>query len=843
MDGIAQIHRATRALAPLISRLCELIAGRGAHAARTVVLLPYAQLMPLARRAWAEQVPTGFTPRFETSMNWSAAAGFAPAGDDLAFDMARDLLTARALLERAGLASRADMLAGRLVEAAWQLAVHAAAVTPSQRPSWVARARAVTAAGLDAPVLALENAVATVAIEWAAGSAYAGDALFEGDHLVQEVDLLVVFEGLRAEPFADALESLLGAKAVSLPLQVEACRGRIRLHEAGDASEEAEIAAACVLRHLEAGRLPVALAAIDRVLTRRVRALLDARGVAIRDETGWKLSTTRAAAHAMLALRACAWNAGADAVIDWLKNSPAIPEYIVLSLERRVRKSGVREWRSLQPRDLGDGAKLQALLQEVDGWRDSLQRMRPLLQWLADMRDVLKATGQWSGLAADSAGTKVISALRLDEDGQRAFSQLPQAARGLTLAEFTAWVHETLEATSFVPEAADGEQVVILPFNQLLGRPFAALVVPGCDEVRLPPSPEPPGTWTAAQRLGLGLPSREALEAEVRAGWRQALQTPFCDLSWRRSDDNGEPLLPSALVQVLQLEPATQAAADPRDVREVEARATAPPMAVGRALTVRQLSASAYEDLRRCPYRFFAMRQLSLHESDEIETEVDKRDFGIWVHQVLRSFHESLASSPQPSGPSRVRLLDIAAEEVTRLQRLEPGEFLPFSAAWPQVRDGYLGWLAAHESAELATFAQAESEYEMQLGPVKLVGRIDRVDRLADGRAMVMDYKTEPLAASLERVRDPGEDTQLAFYAALLDDDTVRAVYVNVGERGKTETVEQAAVVEARDLLVHGILQDVARIEAGATLTALGEGRVCDYCSARGLCRRDFWHE
>jgi ATP-dependent helicase/nuclease subunit B len=483
------------------------------------------------------------------------------------------------------------------------------------------------------------------------------------------------------------------------------------------------------------------------------------------------------------------------------------------------------------------------LLQEVDGWRDSLQRMRPLLQWLADVRDVLEATGQWAGLAADSAGAKVISALRLDEDGQRAFSQLPQAGRRLTLAEFTAWVHETLEATSFVPEAADGEQVVILPFNQLLGRPFAALVVPGCDEVRLSPSPEPPGTWTAVQRLGLGLPSREALEAEVRAGWRQALQTPLCDLSWRRSDDSGEPLLPSALVQALQLEPATQAAADPRDVREVEARATSPPVAVGRALPVRQLSASAYEDLRRCPYRFFAMRQLGLHEADEIETEVDKRDFGIWVHQVLRSFHEALASSPQPSGPGRVRLLDIAADEVTRLQRLESGEFLPFSAAWPQVRDGYLGWLAAHESAELATFVQAESEHEMQLGPVKLVGRIDRVDRLADGRAMVMDYKTEPLAASLERVRNPGEDTQLAFYAALLDDDTVRAAYVNVGERGKTETVEQVVVVDARDLLVHGILQDVARIEAGATLTALGEGRVCDYCSARGLCRRDFWHE
>jgi ATP-dependent helicase/nuclease subunit B len=842
MNAIAQSHHATEALTPLISRIRELIAQRGAHAARTVVLLPYAQLMPLARRVWAEQVPTGFAPRFETSMNWSAATGFAPALDDLGFDMGRDLLTARALLERSGLASRADLLAGRLVEAAWQLAGLAAAVLPSQRPAWAAKARNVIAAGLDAPVLAMECAVASIAVEWAAASNYAGDTLLEGD-LARALDLLVVLEGLRPEPFAGTLKSLLADKAVSLPLDVAAPHGEIRLHEADDPSDEAERAAACVLRHVEAGRVPVALAAIDRVLTRRIRALLDVRGTAIRDETGWKLSTTRAAAHAMRALRACAWNAGADAVIDWLKNSPAIPSHIVLAMERRVRKAGLRDWRSLQAPDLGEGPKLQALLQEVNAWREAMQRVRPLPQWLADLRGVLQATGQWTGLVRDAAGVKVIAVLRLEESAQSEFQQLPQATRRFSLAEFTAWVNDTLEAANFVPEATAEEQVVILPFNQLLGRSFAALVLPGCDEMRLPVAPEPPGTWTAAQREGLGLPTREALEAEVRAGWRHALQTPLCDVLWRRGDESGEPLLPSALVQSLQLEDTPQAAADPREAREIEGRPTARPLAVGRPLPVRQLSASAYEDLRRCPYRFFALRQLGLHEADEIDTEIDKRDFGNWLHQVLRSFHESLAASPQPPGPGRVRLLEIAANEVTRSQRLEAGEFLPFAAAWPQVRDGYLGWLAGHEAREHAAFQQAESEHEMQLGPVKLVGRIDRVDRLADGRAMVMDYKTEPRAVSMERVRHPGEDTQLAFYAALLNDDTLRGAYVNVGERGKTETVEQPAVVEARDLLVHGILEDISRIEGGATLAALGEGKVCDFCSARGLCRRDFWNE
>jgi ATP-dependent helicase/nuclease subunit B len=38
-----------------------------------------------------------------------------------------------------------------------------------------------------------------------------------------------------------------------------------------------------------------------------------------------------------------------------------------------------------------------------------------------------------------------------------------------------------------------------------------------------------------------------------------------------------------------------------------------------------------------------------------------------------------------------------------------------------------------------------------------------------------------------------------------------------------------------------GIVHDMARMGAGAPLRPLGEGAVCDWCEARGLCRKDFW--
>jgi ATP-dependent helicase/nuclease subunit B len=842
MNAIAQSHHATSALRAAIAHARELMTQRNVHPARTVVLLPFIHLVPVATRAWAEQAPSGFAPRFETTMTWAARTGFTAGPDDLTKDMGRDLLTARALLERAGLSSHADLLAPRLVEAAWQVAPCVAAVAPSQRAAWAANARDAVAAGLNALALMLESAVARIAVEWAAASAHPGDALFEPEQL-ESLDLLVVFEGLRTDALAKTLQGMLGDKAVAMPLDVPGPAGGIRLQQADDPSDEAERAAACVLRHVEAGRVPLALAAIDRVLTRRIRAMLDVRGIAIRDETGWKLSTTRAAAHVMLALRACAWNAGADAVIDWLKNSPSAHPRVVLALERRVRRAGLREWRSLQAADVGDGADQQQLLQQVNSWRDSMQGARALPQWLADLRGLLQAAGPWSALERDAAGAKVIAALRLDEGALLELRQLPQAARRLALHDFSAWVNESLEAANFIPDApTNAEQVVILPFNQLLGRPFAALVLPGCDEVRLAPAQEPRGLWTATQRQVLGLPSREALEAEVRAGWRNVLQTPVCDVLWRASDDSGEPVLPSALVQELQLQADAAMADDARIEREVRARPTAHPLAIGQALAIKQLSASAYEDLRRCPYRFFALRQLGLQEADEIDTEVDKRDFGNWLHRVLSRFHTSLQSKPQGSVPQRSALLDEMAREVTQSMRLEDGEFLPFASAWPAARNGYLAWLALHE-AQGAQFVQAESEHEMPLGPLRLLGRIDRVDRFAGGSLMVLDYKTESADTTRSRIRQPAEDTQLAFYAALLEQDSLRAAYVNVGERGKTEAMEQPLVVEARDLLIDGMLDDVRRIGDGVPLAALGEGKVCEFCSARGLCRRDFWND
>jgi ATP-dependent helicase/nuclease subunit B len=486
-----------------------------------------------------------------------------------------------------------------------------------------------------------------------------------------------------------------------------------------------------------------------------------------------------------------------------------------------------------------------------------LQSPRILSAWLVALRAALEHNGLSQVLEDDLAGVKVLEVLHLNQRLDPHSTQNFQSNERWSLAEFTAWVNTALESASYKPPYPDLAQVAILPMSQLLARPFAAVVLAGCDEARFDPSPMLPGQWSPAERLALGLITREEQDAATRAAWHIALQTPVCDVLWRQSESTGEAILPSPLVQSLQLKLALKQAqkvpSEPRIKQALEANPTPRPQPNGRKLPVTRLSASGYSKLRTCPYQFFALQQLGLQEDDELQETVDKREFGLWLHAVLRHFHEELKKlsktdekidSNMPSAgvfTAYTAMLDVASNAVTAAQNIPDDAFLPWAATWPKLRDGYANWLIGHQTVGW-TFDQAEVWRELSIGNfgLKLVGQLDRIDKSPDGTAMVLDYKTESDSKTAKRLKEPLEDTQLAFYAALVGEESLEAAYVNVSEK-QSKTYAQPDIDHSRSALIEGILDDMQNISAGKPLPALGEGAACDYCAARGLCRKDFW--
>jgi ATP-dependent helicase/nuclease subunit B len=843
---------------------------RGVGLRDTIVLLPFAQLLPLARAAFGRE--GGWLPRIETTQTLARALGppARPEPLQLALDRPADLLGAAQLLE--------DHAAGRdwarrdpigfaravsaLVDTAQGLRRAAAAVPPEHRPAHWDRARSLLA-----PVSgpgATERMLARLALEWAAlGVEPTTDRLF-----ALRPAAWVVLQAGGADPLAAAL--LDHAPHGSAALVIDTDPSLARLFDGIDVDRapgfvvcdgfehEAQCAAAQVIRHVEQAEQPVALIAQDRLLVRRVRALLEQARLTLLDETGWTLSTTRAAAQLMALLRAARDDAGTDALFDWLKSLDAWPGQSDLATRVSALESACRR------RQAGRIAALAGL--DIEPWLApfaaeviALLRRLPARarmgvgDWLERLRGTLADSGGLASLLADEAGRQVLAALHLDVAGAARAEWLQSAgARAIDLDEFSAWVDTVFERASYRPAmpAPGTAQVVVTPLAQALCRPFAAIVLPGADDSHLgaPAAPHPLLSEAALQALGV--PDATAQRSAEAIAFSHLLRSAPITLMRRRIDGT-EPLADSPLVERLRLALLQRGAAfaawiDPRLDRRPPAQPQRQPAPVAAGLLPSHLSASAAEALRACPYRFFALHLLRLREEEELEGEVEKRDYGSWLHAVLHDFHAGRSEGASREAEMQ-RLHEIGRASQARMG-LDDAAFLPFAASFAAFVPRYVDWVRARDAAG-AVWREAEREVDLPLAElegVALRGVIDRVDtvRAAAGHALeLIDYKTGSAEALKEKVRQPFEDTQLAFYAALLAphaDAPLQAMYLALDGRELKE-IPHRDVERSAAALRMGLVAELKRVRAGAGLTALGEGATCDYCEARGLCRRDHW--
>ncbi|MEO5844667.1 MAG: PD-(D/E)XK nuclease family protein [Caldimonas sp.] len=853
-----------------------------------VVLVPFVELLAPARRAFA-RLGT-WMPRIETTRTLAASLG-PPTGadDESGFDAALDTLVATQLLGRQRWGAEwmhrdrrgFEHAAGRVATTARELARAASARMPSSRPAWWQAARDALEGGVGGPA-GLEKQLARIAVEWAANApdVSSTDRLFDLRPLAW-----IAIQAGGADRLALALIAQGDAPALVVETDVPLDQPFAALaHELGDEApahalcdgfeDEAWAAAAQVLDHLGRDERPVALVALDRVLVRRVRALLERAGARIADETGWKMSTTRAGASVMSLLHAARPGAGADEYLDWLKSLPpgATPEAGSLaSLEATCRRHRVSRRDRVAPDALPAGAaRLHAeATSTLDLIAAASRRLLPA--WLDVVQGALERWGVLVQLRDDDAGRQALAALGIDPPLAAARrASLGDGVEPLTLAEFTRWADDVLERVAYRPPidavaVADedvGEgvtavpDVVVTPLARTILRPFAAVVMPGADHRSLGAMPVDDSLLPRSAVEALWLPTAADRRDRELLAFAQVLRLPRVTLL-RRRGAAGDPVAASPFVERLRSALADvrmpdggpgdlRAWRDPRGRRRVAAepvRPTAP--TVPAAALPQRLSASAFEALRACPYRFFAERVLNLSEPDELDDEVEKRDYGTWLHDVLAVFHRE-RSVPRAAVADEARLRDIG-DSVRAGMGIEAAAFLPYDASFAGFVPRYVKWL--HDRERLGwRWLSGESETRRapaELKGLELHGYIDRIDRREgpDGTTLeLIDYKTGNLEKLKEKVREPLEDTQLAFYAALVGDDVpVTASYLAIDRtKGLMPVVHHHVADDARTL-VAGIADEMRRLRDGAGLRALGQGSACDYCRARGLCRRDHW--
>jgi ATP-dependent helicase/nuclease subunit B len=951
---------AAEAPAALWDRAAAEIAGwlgaRGLAARDAIVLLPFARLLAPLREALAAR--GGWPPRVETALTLAAALALPPPlpADTCCGDELLDGLVVTRRLRREGWArawaarDRAGfaLLVARAQEAVATLLQAAAARPPAVRGDWWREVEARIAArggpaslraDDEAPPTVVEDRLLAIACELAQQGARAAPPATDALFALRPAAWIAVRLG-GADELAEALLAHGGAPALRLradPPEADpfgaapsaspppwAVRQLQRL-VADDAEAEARAAAGAVIEALQAGRAPVALVALDRLRTRRVRALLARAGVPMLDETGWRVATSAAATRVRARLAAAlgasparssaaaesmadAPPAAPDAVLAWLKAWPPARDQPV------ALQSLEAQWR--RRRRVPDEAAGRRLWRQASEWLAAWQPSatpRALRDWLALLADQMQCDGTWAELQADAAGRRLVDWLRLDQvigegvdpdasahadphadphanpesdpdsDADHGAWQRAIATHALDLPGFIAWFDAALDGATFDPPGDAAPVVVLTPLARAIGRPFGAVVVPGADHEHLGSVPVRAALIDDRLAAALGLEDRAGARRRQRLALAQLLRVPTL-VFVRRRQQAGEPVAESPELAALALAhrdlPPEQPAPVPQ--RRVAVQPVARPLPAATAALPEVLTASAVTALRECPYRFFARSVLRLDEPVELEAALAKREYGDWLHLVLHRFHTERAEGAaqgeaggapadegDPGGdldsdPDTARLAR-AAEAATLELGLDAAELLPFRASFEAFVPAYLAWLRAREASGWR-FVAGEVPREAAppaLAPTRLAGRLDRIDRhdgprppdaddpddpdAADGSGPlheVLDYKTGTAAKFRSLVQEPLEDTQLAFYAALLaDSGPLQAAYLALDGRDAPQRFEHPGVRASAEALVAGLGGELARLRAGAPLPALGEGSVCEVCEARGLCRRDHWAE
>jgi RecB family exonuclease len=166
------------------------------------------------------------------------------------------------------------------------------------------------------------------------------------------------------------------------------------------------------------------------------------------------------------------------------------------------------------------------------------------------------------------------------------------------------------------------------------------------------------------------------------------------------------------------------------------------------------------------------------------------------------------------------------------------------------------GWFAARQRERAATileklivwmrankreFVAAERDFRISLGRAVLSGQVDRLERDADGRLVVVDLKTgkhQPRQDELPEHAQLGA-YQLAVVEGAFDDVGTRvaggAELVQIGGTQKSARVQAQDALDGEDSWAHELVRRCADGMAGAVFDAL-ENDLCRVCPVRTSC-------
>jgi len=371
--------------------------------------------------------------------------------------------------------------------------------------------------------------------------------------------------------------------------------------------------------------------------------------------------------------------------------------------------------------------------------------------------------------------------LKVMDETSRALAAFP----GLSLAEGWELALEVFAGDKYTADKPAGA-LELNGWLELLWEDAPHLVVAGVNDGRVPDAVVGDAFLPEALRGRLGLKTnamRFARDAYLLAAMAaRRATTGRLDLLLGKVSAAGDPLRPSRLLlRCADTELPRRIGFLFRNIETTQASlpwARSWPLRPRVAPPLTKLSVTALRDYLACPFRFYLKQVLRMEPVDLTKTELDARDFGTLLHAALQAMGEE---EKLRSCTDEAVLRSVLLGEFERNVRNRYGDMLTLplviqfesarqrlrKAAEVQARECTAGW----------HIERVEWSFDFSLGGLTVRGKIDRLDRHADGRVRVLDYKTSdlPVTPAVAHLGPVGADEMVPAWARVMVEGKERA--------------------------------------------------------------------
>jgi probable DNA repair protein len=529
-------------------------------------------------------------------------------------------------------------------------------------------------------------------------------------------------------------------------------------------------------------------------------------------------------------------------------------------LDARLRESGRTQFSLADVRDQAR-TTCPALSRALRNWlkaNDVLPARQTAAPWAATFSAMLEAVG-WPGeQPLNSVEYQTVEAWK---KALSAFAGIDSAAGEMAAAEALSLLTRVAGGTDFQPESPDAP-VQVLGTLEAFGLRFDHLWVVGLDDESWPKAASPDPFLPIRLQREAGVP-RCSPERELAFATlvTQRLLASAADtvLSYPIREDDRD-LSPSPLIlSVPKVAPADLPHSENatcmdaiRQARAVEQVVDEQGPPLGQEAWQRGGS-RVFQYQAACPFRAFVELRLGAEDLEAPAPGLDARQRGTLVHAALEGFwnevrtYDALCNRPD--------IADVVRQAVAKaVERFETDRGAPLLERFAALERRRLerivsDWLELEKLREPFEVIKPEGERDAEVGGIHFRVKIDRIDRIAGERDVIIDYKTgTPSVRSWETERP--EEPQLPLYSVVYGERPLAGVLFGQLKTGEVKfkgLVGEAVVIPGADSgdLAARIVEWRRVMERLAADFRAGHAEAdpkepaqsCRYCSLACLCR------